>query len=119
MAVAIKTMLREMQTELEKLQEEVKAEEGQEEEKISRARAENNEESWSRYGTWRGWLQAKREEVSKLEKKWEGLKKIIEEEERKEADKTVLEGGNDGLDEEVDAEKEAVKKDTQKLMRMM
>ena len=43
-----------------------------------------------------GWLQAKREEVSKLEKKWEGLKKVLEEEERKEAEKVVLEGGSDG-----------------------
>ena len=69
MAAAIKKIQEEVKTELEKMQEEVKAEEGLEEEKISRARTENNEESWSRYGTWRGWLEAKREEVSKLEKK--------------------------------------------------
>ena len=44
---------------------------------------------------------------------------MIEGAERKEAEKTVLEGGSDGLDEEADAEKEEKKKNMQKLIRMM
>ena len=63
-------------------------------------------------------LQAKREEVRKLEKKKEDLQKMIEEDERREAEKAGLEGGSDGLDEEADAEREEEKEIT-KLKRMM
>jgi hypothetical protein len=111
-------MAKEMQTELDKIKEDAKREEGHEEEKIGEARAANNEESWSKYGEWRGLLQAKREEVRKLEKKKEDLQKMIEEDERREAEKAGLEGGSDGLDEEADAERDEEKEIT-KLKRMM
>ena len=54
MAATIKNVAMEMQMDLEKMKKTVKTEEGQEEEKIGKARAENNEERWSRFGEWRG-----------------------------------------------------------------
>ena len=54
MAATIKKVAMEMQMELEKMKEAVKTEEGQEEDKIGKARAENNQENWSRFGEWRG-----------------------------------------------------------------
>ena len=99
-----------MEEEVEQMKEQPKQGEGEEEERIGRARAENNEATWSTYGEWKGQIQPKREEVRTLEKKIEDLKKTIAEEERKEAEKVVLEGGSDGLDEEADAEREEEKK---------
>ena len=64
-----KKVVEDMKVEIEKIKEEVKREEGREEENVSKARAENNQEAWSRYGEWKGLLQAKREEAKKLEKK--------------------------------------------------
>ena len=62
---------------------------------IAKARAENNEGNWRMYGEWRGQIQARSEEAKRLEKKLEDLKKLIEDKGRKEAEKAVLEGGND------------------------
>ena len=78
-----KKMVTEMNKELEEIKEEVRMEEGRAEEMLKKARAENNEESWSRYGEWQGMLQAKREEAKRLEKKRENLQKMIEEDERR------------------------------------
>ena len=86
---------------------------------MGKTRAENNEVSWSTYGEWKGQLQAKREEVKKLQNKWECPKKMIENEEMKEAEKVGLEGGSDGLDEEADKEREEETKEMEKLKRMI
>ena len=51
---AMKKIKAEMQQEIEQLKEPVRKEETEEEDKISKARAENNEASWSQYGEWRG-----------------------------------------------------------------
>ena len=115
---AMKKIKAEMQQEIEQLKEQVRKEEAEEEDKISKARAENNEASWSQYGEWRGGLQAKREETKRLEKKSEDLQKLIEEDERREAEKVRLEGGSDGLDEEADAEREE-EQNMVELRRMM
>ena len=116
--MAIRKVAAEMEEEIEKLKEAIRKEERLEEEQVTRARADNNEASWSKYGEWRGLLQAKREEAEKLEKKREDLQNIIEEDERREVEKVGLEGGSDGLDEEVDAEREE-EKEMVKLRRMM
>ena len=87
MATTIRKMAAEMEIEIEHLKELVKNGEAEEEEMIRKARAENNKTSWSRYGEWRGGhMQAKREDVKQIEKKMEDLKKLLQDEERKEAE---------------------------------
>ena len=109
MAKALEKIAEDIKAEIEKLKDEVQREEAEEDEQINEARTGNNEVSSNTFGQWKGQVQAKREEVNKLEKKWEYLKKTIEDEERKEAEKVVLEGGSDGLDEEEDAERKEEK----------
>ena len=52
----------------------------------AKAQAENTEVSWQEYFGFRGYVRARKEELQKLEKKMNALKKLMEEETRKEAE---------------------------------
>ena len=70
----MKKIAEDMQKDLEKIKEEARTQgEEKEAEMIAKAKAENNEESWRMYGEWRGQIQARSEEATRLIKKFEDL----------------------------------------------
>ena len=81
-----KKIAEELEKEVEQTRAEMTRGDAEDPERKAKAQAENTEVSWQEYFEWRGYVRARKEELQKLEKKMNALKKFVEEETRKEAE---------------------------------
>lgn len=98
--MAAKKIAAQLQKEIEQVRAEMQRGETEDPGRKEKAQAENTEASWQVYFEWRGYFKVRQEELQKLEKRMEGLKKFVEEETRKEAEAARV------VDEEDEDEKD-------------
>ena len=81
-----KKIAEKFENEVEQARAEMTRREAEDPGRKAKAQAENTEVSWQEYFEWKGYFRGRKEDLQKLENKMNALKKLMEEETRKEAE---------------------------------